>query len=148
MLRPASPLPTTAREARRRCPRRRRPPPTSARDTCSARGSSRPFSFHLVDRCQYLPDLVRLGLAAAVLDVHPRVSAPRHPVHAVRTAPLARFSEVVITHLDQVAEPDIGGTGAHALEQPLQTRHPEMIPVLILSQDHEPPRSMRTEDPR
>lgn len=70
----------------------------------------------LSDCLQDLPHLVCLRHTSAVLYVHPRISRPRRAVHPVTAAGLPWWSEVLVTHLGKVGEPDTRRVLAHGLE--------------------------------
>jgi hypothetical protein len=54
--------------------------------------------FQPFDSLEQLSDLIRLGHPFVVLDVHPSVTMPRHPVDAMAGAALAGSAEVVVAH--------------------------------------------------
>ena len=72
-----------------------------------------------------MPDLVGLGLALIVLDIHTWIARLGCLEDDVTTGGLPGLTEKLLTNLEQVSEPDASGFTAHLAEEFLNRSHAE-----------------------
>jgi hypothetical protein len=76
-----------------------------------------------LDSLEYLLDLIGLGHTFVVLDVHPRVTLPGHPVDAMAGAELSRLTKVVIAHPTQVGKTHSFRIASHLAQSVIDPSH-------------------------
>lgn len=85
----------------------------------------------LVDGFQHLPDLVGFGHTLTVLNVHAWVPDPRRFVYPVTCPHLPGFSEIMLTHLTQIREFDVGVVVPNTLNKLVYSVHASIVSIVV-----------------
>jgi hypothetical protein len=80
-----------------------------------------------------LPDLIGLGPALVVLDIHPRIARPRRLEEDMAASRLPGLTEELLANLEQIGKPHIRGLLAHPLENLLRGRRAETVSIMAPS---------------
>jgi hypothetical protein len=80
-----------------------------------------------------LPDLVGLGFALVVLNIHPWISWPRRLVDGMAAATLPGFAKKGLAHALQVGKANVSGFGTHLLKDFFSGTHYQMVSIVIPS---------------
>lgn len=78
-----------------------------------------------------MSDRIGFGLTTRVLDIHPRVSGPRHSIYPVTGPGLSRLPKEVIADPAEFIEANTLGVPPHLFHQVVDRSHSNMISVLI-----------------